>query len=105
MAIIHKGELLLESSREELLNKYPVNTAELELDNHGQANGTWTEVLQQQSWVNSIQAENNVVRVTVKDLASGKQALLPLVAGLGLIINRIQWVHPTLEEIFLEVSS
>jgi len=105
VAIIHKGELLLESSREELLNKYPVNTAELELDNHGQANGKWTETLQQQSWVNSIQAENNIVRIMVTDLAQGKQALLPLVAGLGLIINRIQWVHPTLEEIFLEVSS
>jgi ABC-2 type transport system ATP-binding protein len=105
VAIIHKGELLLESSREELLNQYPVNTAELELDNHGQANGKWTETLQQQSWVNSIQAENNIVRITVTDLARGKQTLLPLVAGLGLIINRIQWVHPTLEEIFLEVSS
>lgn len=105
VAIIHKGELLLQSSREDLLDKYPVNTAELELDNHGQANGKWTETLQQQSWVNSIQTENNIVRVTVTDLARGKQALLPLVAGLGLIINRIQWVHPTLEEIFLEVSA
>jgi ABC-2 type transport system ATP-binding protein len=105
VAIIHKGELLLESSREELLDKYPVNTAELELDNHGQANGKWTETLRQEPWVNSIQTENNIVRVTVTDLARGKQALLPLVAGLGLIINRIQWVHPTLEDIFLEVSS
>jgi len=105
VAIIHKGELLLQSSREELLNKYPVNTAELELDNHDQANGKWTETLQQQPWVNAIQTENNIVRITVTDLACGKQALLPLVAGLGLIINRIQWVHPTLEEIFLEVSA
>jgi ABC-2 type transport system ATP-binding protein len=105
VAIIHKGELLLESSREELLNKYPVNTAELELDNHGQADGAWKETLQKQPWVSTIQTEQNVVRVTVTDLAFAKQALLPLVAGFGLIINRIQWVHPTLEEIFLKVSS
>ena len=105
VAIIHKGELLLQSSREALVNKYPVNTAELELDNHGQANGKWTEILQQQPWVNAIKTENNIVRIMVTDLAQGKQALLPLVAGLGLIINRIQWVHPTLEDIFLEVSA
>ena len=105
VAIIHKGELLLESSREELMDRYPVNTAELELDNHGQAEGKWKETLQQQPWVNSIQAEENVVRITVTDLALGKQALLPLVAGFGLIINRIQWVHPTLEEIFLKISA
>jgi len=105
VAIIHKGELILESSREELLNKYPVNTAELELDNHGQADGKWKETLEKQPWVNSIQTEQNIVRIMVTDLAFGKQALLPLVAGFGLIINRIQWVHPTLEEIFLKISA
>jgi len=105
VAIIHKGELLLESSREELLNKYPINTAELELDNHGQADGKWKETLEKQPWVNSIQTEQNIVRITVTDVACGKQALLPLVAGFGLLINRIQWVRPTLEEIFLKISA
>jgi ABC-2 type transport system ATP-binding protein len=105
VAIINKGELLLESSREELLNKYPVNTAELELDNHCQADGPWKDTMQQQAWVNSVQAEQNIVRITVKDLERGKQALIPMVAGLGLIVNRIQWVHPSLEEIFLKISA
>ena len=105
VAIIQKGELLLESSREELMDKYPVNTAELELDNHGQADGIWKETLQKQPWVNSIQTEENVVRITVKDLSYAKQALLPLLAGFGLIINRIQWVRPSLEEIFLKISA
>lgn len=105
VAIIHKGELLLESSREELLDQYPVNTAELELDNHCQADGEWKETLEQQPWINSVQTEQNIVRITVTDLMCGKQALLPLIAGFGLIVNRIQWVHPTLEEIFLKISS
>lgn len=105
VAILHKGELLLKSSREELLDNYPINTAELELDNHCQADGKWKETLEKQPWVSSIQTEQNTVRVTVTDLMYGKQALLPLVAGFGLIINRLQWVHPTLEEIFLEISA
>jgi ABC-2 type transport system ATP-binding protein len=105
VAIIHKGELLLESDREELLNRYPINTAELELDNHCHANGQWKETLEKQPWVHSVQTEQNMVRITVTDLACGKQALLPLVADFGQMINRIQWVHPSLEEIFLEVSA
>jgi ABC-2 type transport system ATP-binding protein len=105
VAIIHKGELLLESDREELLNRYPINTAELELDNHCHANGQWKETLEKQPWVHSVQTEQNMVRITVTDLACGKQALLPLVADSGQMINRIQWVHPSLEEIFLEVSA
>ena len=105
VAILNKGELLLESDREELLNKYSINTAELELDNHGQVDGKWKETLEKQPWVNSVQTEQNIVRVTVTDPACGKQALLPLVAGFGLIINRIQWVRPTLEEIFLKISA
>ena len=105
VAILNKGELLLESGREELLDRYPINTAELELDNHSQANGKWKETLEKQPWVNSVQTEQNIVRITVTDLASGKQALLPLIAGFGLLVNRIQWVHPSLEEIFLEISA
>jgi len=105
VAIIHKGERLIESSREDLMNKYPVNTAELELDNHHQADGEWKQTLEKQPWINSIQTEQNIVRITVTDVARGKQALLPLIAGLGLIINRIQWVRPSLEDIFLKISA
>lgn len=105
VAIIHKGELLLEASREELMEKYPINTAEIELDNHGQVDGSWKETLKMQPWINSVKSEQNTVSILVTDLERGKQALLPLIAGFGLIINRIQWVHPSLEEIFLTVSA
>jgi len=105
VAIIHKGELLLESDREELLSRYPINTAELELDNHCHANGQWKETLEKQPWVHSVQTNQNMVRITVTDLARGKEALLPLVSRFGGMINRIQWVHPSLEEIFLKVSA
>lgn len=105
VAIIHKGKLLLESSREDLMNQYAANTAELELDNHGQAVGSWLQTLEKQTWVNTVHTDQNIVRITVSDLEKGKQSLLPLVAGFGLIINRVQWVRPSLEEIFLKISA
>ncbi len=105
VAIIHKGELLLTSGREELVNQYAVNAVELELDNHDQAVGPFMEDLKSQAWVESVRVEQGVIRVTVKDMAAGKQALLPLVARSELAVNRLEWVRPSLEEIFLKISS
>jgi ABC-2 type transport system ATP-binding protein len=105
VAIIHKGELLLESDREELINQYAINAAELELDNHSQAFDPFMEALKAQPWVESVRTEQNIIRITVSDLAKGKQALLPLVAGTGLVVNRLEWVRPSLEEIFLKISA
>jgi ABC-2 type transport system ATP-binding protein len=105
VAIIHRGELLLESGREELLNQYAINTAELELDNHAQESGPLEEVLRQQAWFESLSREQNLIRITVKDLGEARRALLPLVAGSGLVVNRLEWVRPSLEEIFLKISA
>jgi Domain of unknown function (DUF4162) len=63
------------------------------------------ESLKVQSWVQTVQIEQNLIRVTVTDLMRGKQALLPLVAKTGQVINRLQWVRPSLEEIFLKISA
>jgi ABC-2 type transport system ATP-binding protein len=105
VAIIHKGELLLESGREDLINQYAINTAELELDNHSQVVDAFMAALKAQPWVESLRIEQNLIRITVTDLAQGKQALLPFVAGSGLVFNRIEWVRPSLEEIFLKISA
>ena len=105
VAIIHKGELLLESGREELLNQYAINAVEIELENNNQFADPLVTALKAQPWVESVRAEKCNIRITVTDLAQGKESLLPLVAGSGLIINRLEWVRPSLEEIFLKIST
>ncbi len=104
VAIIHLGELLLESDREELVNRYAVNAAEIDLDNHGQSAEPFVQALQSQPWVESVKVEDSLIRVTVSDLAQGKSCLLPLAAGSGLAVNRLEWVRPSLEEIFLRIT-
>jgi ABC-2 type transport system ATP-binding protein len=105
VAIIHQGALLLESGREELLDRYAVNTAVLEWDQNGQPVDALVALLKTQPWVESVQTELGQMHITVTDLSSGKQALLPLVASSGLVVNRLEWVRPSLEEIFLKLSS
>ncbi len=106
IAIIHKGQLLLVSGRDELRERYSLNTAILELD---AASLPWPETLiaslQAQSWITGVTQDEATLRVVVNDVAHGKQALLPLVLQPDLILTRYEWVRPTLEEIFLKVSA
>jgi ABC-2 type transport system ATP-binding protein len=106
IAIIHKGQLLLVAGRDELRERYPLNTAVLELD---AASLPWTKaflaLLHAQPWITGVTHEETVLRVVVNDVAHGKQALLPLVVQQDVILTRYEWVRPTLEEIFLKVSA
>ena len=104
VAIIHQGELLLESDRQTLLDQYAINTAEIEADQPFSEAGPFLEALKMQPWVESTDLAQNVLRIRVTDLTQGKQALLPLLANSGLHINRMEWVRPSLEEIFLKIS-
>jgi len=106
IAIIHRGQLLLVAGRDELRERYPLNTAVLELDAASQPwNETFIAMLQTQPWITGVTLEEAVLRVVVNDVAHGKQALLPLVLQQGVILTRYEWVRPSLEEIFLKVSA
>lgn len=106
IAIIHKGQLLLVAGRDELRDRYPLNTAILELD---AASPPWPEVLiaslQAETWITGVTQDKAVLRVVVNDVARGKQALLPLALQQGIVLTRYEWVRPSLEEIFLKVSA
>jgi len=109
LAVLHQGKLVLISGREELLVQYAVNAAEPEMD---ASNGEQTEAitrfmtaLQVAEWTANVTQEGHVLRVMVQDLARGKQELLPLAVQHGLVLNRFTWVRPSLEDIFLQLSS
>jgi len=105
VGIIHKGQLLLQSGREDLIARYAINTAEIELDHHETLGSDLEADLRAQPWVEGVRVEQGILHVMVTDLAEGKRALLPWLAGTGLAVNRLEWVRPSLEEIFLKISS
>jgi len=109
LAVLHHGRLVLVSGRNELLEQYAVNAAELELDfaNGDQADAVarFITALQTCEWAANVNQEGAVLRVMVQDLARGKRELLPLAATHGLVLNRYAWVRPSLEDIFLQLSS
>lgn len=108
LAVLHQGKLILVSGRDELLEKYAVNAAELEFET-GTDLGTppYTEFIQTlkaQAWVANLTQEGVTLRVLVHDLPRAKQALLPLLVSHHLTLNRYEWVRPSLEEIFLQLT-
>ena len=106
IGIIHRGELILVAERDELLNKYPVNVVELEIDHECLPIPNMVlSSIEEQSWITTINQEDNKLRITVSDPMLGKKLLIPLITDQGLILERYEWVRPSLEEIFLKISS
>ncbi|GAB4580673.1 MAG: ABC transporter ATP-binding protein [Anaerolineales bacterium] len=105
LAVLHKGKLVLVSGRDELLEKYAVNAAQLEFEHISDDLTLFHETLRSIPWVASVTSEGSTLRVLVHDPSRAKRELLPLIVQHNLSLNRYEWVRPSLEEIFLQLSS
>jgi len=106
IGVIHEGVLLFETSQSELMARYETNAILLEMDAVSlPVPPEFIQALEAQPWLNNCNQENNTLRLVVNDIPAAKQQLLPLVVAQGLTLERYQWVRPTLEEIFLQVST
>lgn len=106
IGVIHQGRLVRLAGRDELLAEYAQNAVVLEFE---QDDASLVEQfmahIQTEPWVAAHSEENGALRITVSDAEAGKRLLLPLVVEHGLILERYEWVRPTLEEVFLSIST
>jgi len=106
IGIIHKGDLILVAERDELLGKYPVNVVELDINQTSLLLlDTFATSLESQPWISNLTKEGSKIRITVSNLDQGKQSLLPLTVEQGIVLDKYEWVRPSLEEIFLKISA
>lgn len=103
IAIIRQGELLLVMARDELLNQYAADVVELELTGVDRS-AELVALLAVQPWVADVTPANGRLRLRVNDVNTAKHALLPLLVQQGVVLERYEWVRPSLEEIFLALS-
>lgn len=105
IAVIHEGRLLLVADRKELLEEYAVNAALIEINPASlPIDGSLIADLDKRDWVSSINVESNLIKVLASDVPQGKEELLPILVEYKMQIDRYEWVRPSLEEIFLEIS-
>lgn len=106
VAIIHQGKLLLVAERDELLARYATNVLALELAQESEERlGVFAAAMQSQPWCAGVTQDGAILKIAVHDLPTAKQAILPLLVEYHLSLNRYEWVRPTLEEIFLKLST
>jgi len=105
IAIIHEGNLILVSDRDELMSRYQSNTIELESDQFEiKEDGAFLTALRDQTWVTEIESEGQIIKISINDPIQAKEQLLKLIVYHDLTIDRYEWIRPSLEEIFLNIS-
>ncbi len=106
VAIIRSGRLELVADREELLQRYTANIVELEVNSADlPVLQSFAHSLSDLPWVLEAGFEKNTLCIKVNDHSLARRSIVPLAVEHGLVLNRLEWVHPTLEEIFLKVSA
>jgi ABC-2 type transport system ATP-binding protein len=112
VGIIHKGELLLVAGREELLARYANNVIALTLDRASLARRAGlVAALEGAEWVTAVSPphenglDETAVRITVTDPEAAKRHILPLVLAQDVVLTHYEWQRPSLEEVFLQLSS
>jgi ABC-2 type transport system ATP-binding protein len=105
IGIIHEGQLVTVAARDDLLAEYATNILLLEVARDClPVSDAFTTALQAQPWAATLTLTDTQLRLAVHDTAVARQAILPLVVEHNIILTRYEWVRPSLEEIFLQIS-
>jgi ABC-2 type transport system ATP-binding protein len=101
IGIINKGRLVIQAKREALLEEYAQPLFEIEVDEGLPA---WLERIKILPFVSSTSIDNLTARVLVKDVRTGERSLLASLSEAGLFVRRFELVHPSLEDVFLQLT-
>ena len=106
VGIIDRGRLVIESTVEELRQRYARSTFELEFEEDAAPliarldSIPWLE-----KWETVTENETPLLRIQARDIDKAKQELLQLVVTSGLTLLRYELTLPSLEDIFVELMA
>ena len=102
VGIIARGRIIVQSPREELLNRYVQPVFETDYDDVS-ALQRWTELLKKQTWVTSISIEGRTARIVVNDIVQARNELLASALAQNITPRRYEEMRPSLEDVFLQL--
>jgi len=102
VGIISRGRIIVQSPREELLNRYVQPVFELDSADVP-AIQRWAELLKKQSWVTSVHVESQTARIVVNDVAQARAELLASALAQHIVLRRYEEMRPSLEDVFLKL--
>jgi ABC-2 type transport system ATP-binding protein len=106
VAILNHGRLLVSAPVAELQARYAQPAFELELvASQGDTAEQFIAALRAAPWAGEVARQGDVVRVIAVDTAAAGREILPLVAARGVQLQRFERTRPSLEDIFLRLTS
>jgi ABC-2 type transport system ATP-binding protein len=104
VAILDHGRLVIESTVDELLERFAPPAYRIDLDaGQDDAAAAFVRALGGQPWAGRVEAGSSQVRVQVTDPVTAAGALVPLLAEAGLRVSAFERERPSLEDVFLEL--
>jgi ABC-2 type transport system ATP-binding protein len=106
VAILARGKLVAHAAREALLAQYALPIFEFEAA-HGTeaALAAWAEGQKALPFVDGVNVEGGIARITVSDVAAAQTGLLAAAVETGLVLSRYEMLRPSLEDVFLRLVS
>ena len=104
VAILYNGKRIIQSDREELMQRYASPALELEFNN-----GSVTELerieeeLKQCPVIRGIQKEGHILRLSVEDIGQAQSEVMKAALASNWRFERLDVVKPSLEEIFVRL--
>jgi len=102
VGIVAKGRMIVQSSREALMQQYAQPVFEMEAQELASMQ-RWADLLKSQGWVSGLSLDRHVLRVTVSDVERARAELLPSAVAQKVTLTRYQEIRPSLEDIFLQL--
>ncbi|MBI9051116.1 MAG: ABC transporter ATP-binding protein [Anaerolineaceae bacterium] len=106
IAILHEGKLVLQADIDTLLRKTVSNTFRLEVSESDQLIlSEFEQIIQSKPWCISSDLQHTALTVIVENPQEVKENLMYLCSQNNVAPEKLEWQHPTLEDIFLKVSN
>ena len=106
IAILQEGKLILQADIHTLLEKTVSNTFRLVVrEKASNQLISFSDVVSHASWCDSVSIKQNQLTGIVNQPERAKEEILKLCMNQNIFPEKLEWVHPTLEDIFLKVSN
>ena len=102
VGIISRGRIIVQSPREELLNRYVQPVFEFDSVD-APVLQRWAELLKKQTWIASVNIEGQTARIVVNDVAQARTELLASAMAQHMVLRRYEEMRPSLEDVFLQL--
>jgi len=102
IGIIDKGRMIVEDQRQSLLSRYATHT--IEVDSAENIDG-WLDGVERQPFVERVVRNNQSARLLVNDVGGAQRELLQSLANHSIPVRRFEVVRPSLEDVFLRLTT